>query len=104
MLKHKNTSDGLIGMWAHTFDEDGDIDQQFQIIRRSGDVYICRIYSWEDGRPTNCTVIRRNRIFDLKLYESSEAMNVALEKHEQERWWNRPAVDRTEVIPNPRLV
>jgi hypothetical protein len=94
MLKHKTSSDGLIGMWAHTFDDDGDIEWQFQIIRRSGDVYICKLYSWTNGRPANCVVIPRNKILSLQLYESSEAMNVAFEKHQQEQQWRRHTVDR----------
>jgi len=98
MLKHKTSSDGLIGMWAHTFDDDGNIEWQFQIIRRSGDVYICKLYSWTNGRPANYVVIPRNKILGLQLYESSEAMNVAFEKHKQQQQWRRPAVDRAEAL------
>ena len=96
MLKHKTSSDGLIGMWAHTFDDDGDIEWQFQIIRRSGDVYICKLYSWTNGCPANCVVIPRNKILSLQLYESSEAMNVAFENHKQQQQWRRQTVDRAE--------
>jgi hypothetical protein len=97
MQKLKSTSDGLIGMWAHTFDEDGDLEWQLQIVRRSGDVYICKLYSWEHGRPTDCVVIPRKKILGLKLYESSQALNVALDKYEQER---RQAT-RHNVLPFP---
>jgi hypothetical protein len=81
MLKHKSTSDGLIGMWLHTYDEDGEISQQLQVIRRSGDVYLCQVYSWQNGSPTICVAIARNRILGLKLYETFEAMDTALVKH-----------------------
>jgi hypothetical protein len=84
-MKLKNSSDGLIGMWAHTYDDEGDIDLQFQVVRRSGDVYLCAIYSWRDGNPTNCIAMRRDKILDLKLYESSQALNVALEHHVQQQ-------------------
>jgi hypothetical protein len=95
MLKHKSTSDGLIGLWAHTFNQDGSIDQQFQIIRRSGDMYICKLYSWVNGRPTNCVVINRNKILGLKLYESCESMNVAFENYMEQRRWRRMAEEAT---------
>src|SRR6266700_3542103 len=85
MLELKNRSDGLIGMWLHTFDDDGDIDQQLQIVRRSGHVYLCKLYSWVDGNPSNCVAIHRDKILGLALYESCEAMNAAYERHEQRR-------------------
>jgi hypothetical protein len=93
MLKRKKTSDGLIGMWLHTYDDDGDISQQLQIIRRSGDVYLCQVYSWQNGSPTNCIAIGRNKILGLKLYASFEAMDTALVKHLRQRKLQR-APDR----------
>jgi hypothetical protein len=81
MLKQKNTHDGLIGMWLHTYNEDGEIDQQLQVIRRSGDVYLCQVHSWQNGLPTNCIAIARSKILSLKFYASFEAMDTALVKH-----------------------
>jgi hypothetical protein len=95
-LLNAKSSDGLIGMWAHTYDDDGGIEWQFQIIRRSGDVYLCKLYSWVDGSPTGCVAIGRNKILGLKLYESCEAMNDALEKHIQQGQWRRMSTERTE--------
>jgi hypothetical protein len=88
MRKIKHSSDGLIGMWLHTFDDDGDIDLQLEVIRRSGDVYICKVYSWDNGYPTDCVVLHRNKILSLPLYESSYRLNLALEKHKQQ-WRER---------------
>jgi hypothetical protein len=95
-LLNAKSSDGLIGMWAHTYDEDGDIDQQFQIVRRSGDVYLCKLYSWIDGSPAGCVAVGRSKILGLKLYETCEAMNAALEKHIQQGQWRRMSTERTE--------
>ncbi len=81
----RSASDGLIGMWFHTFDEGGDIDRQLEVIRRSGSDYICRNYSWEHGRPCGCAVVPRNTILQLPLYESSQALNAAMERHFAER-------------------
>jgi hypothetical protein len=78
------SSDGLIGMYLHLYDG-GDISQQLQIIRRSGDVYLCQVLSWQNGSPTNCVAIARNKILSLKLYESFEAMDTALVKHLRQR-------------------
>jgi hypothetical protein len=91
VLKFK-ASDGLIGMWGHTFDDDGDIDLQFQIVRRSGDMYLIELYSWTDGNPSGCIAVSRARILDLKLYESCEAMNAAYEKHVQQQQWKQQGV------------
>jgi hypothetical protein len=100
-MKFKNSSDGLIGMWAHTFDEDDDIDQQIQVIRRSGDVYICRAYDWENGYPADCIVIARNKLLKLQLYESSYRLNLALEKHGQERRLRQQAASMHNVVTFP---
>jgi hypothetical protein len=94
------TSDGLIGMFLHLYDG-GDISQQLQIIRRSGDVYLCRILSWQNGAPTNCVAIARNEILSLKLYESFEAMDTALVKYLRQRKLQQGAVGmcRNEWLP-----
>jgi hypothetical protein len=95
---------GLIGMWLHTFDDDGGLDQQLEVIRRSGDVYICRVYSWEHGRPCGCAVLARNKILGSKLHESSQAMNVALENYEEQRRWRQQAEEarqRRELLSAP---
>jgi hypothetical protein len=90
LLNPQNSSDGLISMWAHSFNSDGDIEWQFQIIRRSGDFYLCKTYSWTDGSPTDCVAISRNKILGLKLYDSCEAMNAAYDRYvEQQRWRRR---------------
>jgi hypothetical protein len=93
MFRYKNTSDGFIGMWGHTFNRDGSLDWQFQVIRRSGDVYLVEIFSWKDGRPTHVGALNRRQLLGLKLYQSSEAMNAAMEKHNRQR-----RLDREEVV------
>jgi hypothetical protein len=99
MQKLKSTSDGLIGLWCHTFDDDGDIEWQFQIIRRSHDAYVCRLYSWENGRPADCVVIPRKKILGLRFYESSQGLNVALDKYLLEK--NQQQATSHNVVPFP---
>jgi hypothetical protein len=81
-------------MWGHTFDRDGNLDWQFEVIRRSGDVYLVKIYSWTDGNPTHVGAMMRHQLLSLKLYESSEAMNAAMEKYNRWRRLEREEVER----------
>jgi hypothetical protein len=101
MLKHKSTSDGLIGLFLHSYDDEGEISQQLQIIRRSGDVYVCQAFSWQNGSPTNCVAIARNKILNLKLYASFEAMDTALVKHLRQRKLQQGAADVYRSISSP---
>lgn len=78
-------SDGLVGMWGHTFDADGDIEWQFQIVSRSGDVYLLNLHSWKDGRPTHIMAMNRAKLLGLKLYQSSQSLNVALDEYKAAR-------------------
>jgi len=70
-------NDGLIGLWGHTFDAYGDIDSQFEILRRTADAYIVRTYS------------TRRHLLGLKLYETCDEMNDALEAHQRSRMWRQ---------------
>lgn len=85
----KGTVDGLIGLWALSFKPDGTVDLQFQIIRRSGDSYICKVHSWENGQPSHCIVIPRHKLMALSLYESTQGLGVAYRRlwGEQQRRW-----------------
>jgi hypothetical protein len=103
MKLNTKSSDGLLGMWAHSYDEDGDIDLQFQIVRRSGDAYLVRTYSWVDGRATGCVAMGRHKLLGLKLYESCDDMNDAYEKHVQQTQWRRHQVNRDNVVPLPHV-
>jgi hypothetical protein len=84
----RGPTDGLIGMWTHTFDKNGDVDRQFQILRRSGDAYIVQLYSFEDGHPDGMVAIPRKTILQNRLYESvyglNDAMNV-IERKKKEK-------------------
>jgi len=90
-------------MWGHTFDRAGNLDWQFEVIRRSGDVYLVKIYSWLDGNPTHVGAMTRRQMLGLKLYESSEAMNMAMDKHNRQRRLDREQAveDTPNVIQLP---
>jgi hypothetical protein len=82
-------NDGLIGLWGHTFDAYGDIDSQFEILRRTADAYIVRTYSFVDGRPSGLMTITRRHLLGLKLYETCDEMNDALEANQRSRMWRQ---------------
>lgn len=85
-------ADGFVGMWGHTFTEDKEIQWQFKIIRvLNPDAYVCQLYSWMDGEPTNCeTITTTVLINDCKLYADNGQMLVAYEKHcERKQYDNR---------------
>jgi len=103
MLKRKTSSDGLIGMWTHIYDDDGNIRYQAQVFRRSGDVYLCQVYSWQNGSATDCIAIPRSKILGLKLYASFEAMDTALVKHLQQQKWKRRTSEMRRLSSSPSL-
>ena len=79
-------ADGLIGMWVHSFDANGDVDRQFQILRRTGDGYVCQLYSMEDGYRSELKVISRKEIISkMTIYSSHFEMNDALDRIEEEQ-------------------
>ena len=79
--------DVLIGMWAHGFDQDGDINLQFEILGRTGDGYLCKLYSLEDGMSVELKVIPRRDIISgkMKLYRNQHNLYWAAEKLWEER-------------------
>lgn len=82
----QDASLGLIGMWGHTFitNELGerDIEWQFKIVRQvSPDLYLCQLFSWMTGDPTNCAPIKTESLLnECKLYASNALMQEAYDK------------------------
>jgi hypothetical protein len=87
-----STSDGLIGLWGHQFNELNHIALQFQIIRKSGNSYVVQVYSFENGKAAHCKVISRADILKCKLFPDVEAMNADFDKKEAilERYRRNP--------------
>jgi predicted GIY-YIG superfamily endonuclease len=41
---------GLVGMFGHTLDDDGEIDWQFEVVQFLGEgIYLVQLFSWMDG-------------------------------------------------------
>jgi hypothetical protein len=54
--------DGLIGMFGHTYDDEGLLHYQFRILRRTDDHYVCQLFSFMDGYPTDWIAMSRQEI------------------------------------------
>lgn len=75
---------GIIGLWGHTY-EDKILEWQFKIIRQiDEETYLCQLFSWMDGSPTESKPITKNDLYNTcKLYTSTELMQEAYEKYEK---------------------
>lgn len=79
---------GLVGMWGHTLVDDDElpgkktIQWQFKIIRQATpEMYVCQLFSWMDGEPTNCEMLSTQALMnDCKLYATNDQMLVAYQK------------------------
>lgn len=70
-------------MWGHTFDDNRDLRWQFKIIRQANETtYVCQLYSWLDGSPTNCEMMHTDALCgpDCKLYATNAQMLDAAER------------------------
>jgi len=95
-------SDGLIGMWVHSFDGNGDVDRQFQILRRTGDGYLCQLYSLKDGYRSELKVIsRKDIIAKMTIYCSHFDMNDAFDRLEAERLARKACETTYQRPPQP---
>src|SRR5215475_15845814 len=94
----RGSVDGLINMWAHAFDRQGNVVMQFQILHRTGDGYLCQTYSMEDGELDVLKVVARKDIIrDMRLYYSHYEMNDALDKIEEANWRRRQAMTPSQI-------
>jgi hypothetical protein len=83
MTKHA-PGNGLLGLFGHTLNEDGEVIWQFQVVRRaSNDAYIVQLYSWLDGSPTQVTVLGHDDLLSerCRLYLSAKQMHEAYDQY-----------------------
>lgn len=69
-----------VGYWLHTFDADGDIIYQGQIVTARRVDYVVQLYSWLTGDATNTMSLAKSAIHDpalVRLYTSDEEMRSA---------------------------
>ena len=81
--------DGLIGMWAFTVDKNGDVDRQFEILRRTGDAYIVQMYALKGGAPAGLFAIPRKTILSGQVFENSDGLSDAIRAMKGEKDFQR---------------
>ena len=60
---------GLVGLFGHSRDENGEINWQFQVAGTVGDIACTiRLFSWMDGRETDVKVVPITELVDDKKY------------------------------------
>jgi len=70
-----------VGLFLHTFEEDGSVNYQGRIIGVEGDSMLVQLFSWIDGRPTNVVPMERSFIYSpsCRLYATNADMLAAYE-------------------------
>jgi hypothetical protein len=90
-------------MWVHSFDSKGDVNRQFQILRRTGDAYVCQLYSLEDGYRSELKIISRKEIINtMTIYSSIWEMNDALDRNEEEKEKRLRRQNCSQPAPQPQ--
>lgn len=73
--------DGLIGKWFHTYEENGMMKWQGQVLSaHTGDKFLVQLYSWFDGYPTDQKLIDIDKMESWTFYDDNELMIDAYRK------------------------
>lgn len=74
--KGESAPQGYDGLWFHSFNEDGTIQWQGQILRLvEKDRWAVQLYSWMDGTPTHIEIVDRAQLSAFRLYANHRAMH-----------------------------
>lgn len=81
--RKEQPSDGLVGMWLHTFHTDGTLEFQGRIADLDGDRVLVQFFSWMTGAPTNVEPIWKSKLYSpaVILYASDEDMKAGYERY-----------------------
>lgn len=95
-MNRKGNSNGasmdvLVGMFLHTFHEDGQMNYQGHIIAVDGEKVLVQLFEWGFGEPTNIEAMPKSFIYsnNCKLYATQEDWLFAYKKY----------YERTKVYP-----
>lgn len=78
----------LIGLWVHTFNHKGEIEQQGHIIRGNDSMFLVELFSWITGEPTSVVPFSESELLDpnrCALYADGERMRLACHQKEKGR-------------------
>lgn len=71
--KPEKPVEGLVGLFGHSYGENGHRVWQFEIVRKlTGDRYAIQLFSWMDGRDTEIKIVTEDELCSpkYKLYSS----------------------------------
>lgn len=67
------SSGSLVGLFGHTFDDEGAVRYQFRVIRQATpDRYAVQLFSWLTGCPTEIRVWPAEDLFAARLFDNEE--------------------------------
>lgn len=80
----------LMGMWLHTFNDDGSYHWQAKVVAVDGDVVLIQLFSWLDGCQTNIEKVTKEFVYSSKcrLYANREDFMDAYDKELLRRYPN----------------
>jgi hypothetical protein len=81
--------DGLVGLWGYDTDAAGNLCCQYQIVRKSLDMYLCQTYA-VDGLRLNCVLVPRSKLMKAHLYQSEQTLDRALGRERPPPQWPPP--------------
>lgn len=68
--------EGYVGLWFHSFHDDGNIKWQGRILRRvEKDRWAVQLYSWVDGGPSHVEIVDRPQMESFRFYNDHRAMH-----------------------------
>lgn len=72
----------LIGLWFHSFHDNGAVEWQGQIIGVDGDTVIAQLYEWFGGYEGRIQIIQKDAIYSQRftLYPTNDHMNDAYQQ------------------------
>jgi len=87
------TPNGFVGYYFHVWllDTSGEtarkkIERQGKVLSVHGDHFMCQLFSWIDGYPTNCVIYSLEDMKEFSFYATSEEF---IEAEKKARVWDR---------------
>lgn len=83
MTPDRSVPTGLVGLFLHTWSEDGVLEYQGHIVGLDGDVVLVELFSWLDGCPTVVKPFAKEYVLSARvtLYVDAEMMHEGWQKN-----------------------
>lgn len=81
---HQNTIDGYVGLYAHTFNDEGRVQYQLKVVHQIPDGrLICQMFSFLSGEPTNQQTFTIEETKGWQFYTTAEDWMFGYQWHEK---------------------